>query len=55
MKEKQPPLEFYVRLDRGRLQLLRKHWEGRLSADAMAYKQQTIGTYCDWQRLLLDD
>jgi len=55
LKQKQPPLEFYVRLDRGRLQLLRKHWKGRLSADAMAYRQQTIGTYCDWQRLLLDD
>ncbi|MAG29864.1 MAG: hypothetical protein CL908_03100 [Deltaproteobacteria bacterium] len=55
LKEKQPPLEFYVRLDRGRLELLREHWQGRLSADAMAYKQQTIGTYCDWQRLLLDD
>lgn len=55
LKEKQPPLEFFVRLDRGRLQLLREHWKGRLSADAMTYKQQTIGTYCDWQRLLLDD
>ena len=55
MGAKQPPLEFYVRLDRGRIDLLRKHWNGRLSADAMDYKYQTIGTYCDWQRLLLDD
>jgi hypothetical protein len=55
LKEKQPPLEFFVRLDRGRLKLLQEHWNGRLSADAMTYKQMTIGTYGDWQRLLLDN
>ena len=55
MKAKQPPLEFYVRLDRGRIDLLRKYWNGRLSADAMGYAYQPIGTYCDWQRLLLDN
>jgi len=55
MGAKQPPLEFWVRLDKGRFKLLKdyqaKYGEG-IAADYLCYEVQCWSCYSDYQRLL---
>ena len=55
MGAKPPPLEFWVRLDKGRYQLLKDYQEKYghgISADYLSAKSQCLGTFSDYQRLL---
>ena len=52
---KQPPLEFYVRLDKEEYKLLKKYQKTRgygISADFACWKAQVWSCYSDYQRLL---
>ena len=55
MGAKQPPLEFFVRLDKGRYRILKDNEEKKgygISADFLCYQCQCWNLYGDYQRLL---